>query len=161
VTKQELWENLMVLRPLRGIKDTTVLEMFLEKHVRSAAPNASQEEREKLKSFWREKLRLEQLNEATVRAEAALRRLDGAQAQQTAVTAHSAVELPSAEGDFALLRNKKWVNFDVAVRYLGITRRAVEKAAKKGSLTRAGRGPHRRISVDSLLNYSRPEKNAN
>jgi len=67
----------------------------------------------------------------------------------------------SDQGDFALLKGKQYVNFDIARRYLGIGRRAVEKAVAKGSLTAIGCGQGRRITVDSLRLYLPPSKNAN
>jgi hypothetical protein len=66
----------------------------------------------------------------------------------------------SDRGNFALLKGKAHVNFAVAGRYLGIGRRAVEKAAKKGSLTAMGRGQGRRITVISLTKYLPPLENA-
>jgi hypothetical protein len=67
----------------------------------------------------------------------------------------------SDKGDFALLEGKQYVNLAIAERYLGIGRRAVEKAAAKGSLTAIGRAQGRRITVNSLLEYLPPSKNAN
>jgi hypothetical protein len=58
-----------------------------------------------------------------------------------------------------------WMNcdrtLDVASRFGGVSRRAIEKAVKKGPLQAEGERQNRRISVESLLKYFPPEKNAN
>jgi hypothetical protein len=53
---------------------------------------------------------------------------------------------------------KKSVTLAMAGRFGGVSRRAIQKAAKKGSLEAAGEGPNRRIVVQSLLKYFPPEK---
>ena len=70
------------------------------------------------------------------------------------------------KGNVGLLRGtdgklKRAVTLDVARRFGGVSRRAIEKAAKKGSLEAAGEGPNRRIVVKSLLKYFPPENTAN
>jgi hypothetical protein len=69
------------------------------------------------------------------------------------------VEAPSRMGDATILHNREWVTIKAAASYLGITVRAVQIAAKKGSLTVKGK-PNRRISTESLLKYLPPEKTA-
>jgi hypothetical protein len=56
---------------------------------------------------------------------------------------------------------KKAVTLDVASRFGGVTRRAIEKAIEKGSLAAVGTGPNRRIPVESILKYFPPENYAN
>lgn len=68
--------------------------------------------------------------------------------------------------NLALLRGtdgqwKRAVTLDAAARYGGVGRRAIEKAARKGSLESEGDGPNRRILVESLLRYYPPESIAN
>jgi hypothetical protein len=68
--------------------------------------------------------------------------------------------------NLALLRGtddqlKRAVTVDVARRFGGVGRRAIEKAVKKGSLESEGEGPNRRIIVQSLLKYFPPKKHAN
>ena len=82
-------------------------------------------------------------------------------AQELRGQREAAVSPESDEGDFSLLKGKQYVNLDIAGRYLGIGRRAVQKAVRKGSLTASGRGPSRRITVESLLKYLSPSINAN
>jgi hypothetical protein len=70
------------------------------------------------------------------------------------------------KGNVGLLRGtdgklKRAVTLDSARRFGGVSRRAIEKAAKKGSLESAGEGPNRRIVVKSLLKYFPPENTAN
>jgi hypothetical protein len=67
------------------------------------------------------------------------------------------------KGNVEMLRDsdgklKRVVNLLDASRYGRVTRRAIEKAAKKGSLESEGQGPNRRIVVASLLKYFPPEK---
>jgi hypothetical protein len=52
---------------------------------------------------------------------------------------------------------KKAVTVDVACRFGGVGRRAIEKAVKKGSLESEGEYRNRRILVQSLLKYFPPE----
>jgi hypothetical protein len=56
---------------------------------------------------------------------------------------------------------KKAVTVDVACRFGGVSRRAIEKAVKKGALQAEGDPQNRRVLVDSLLKYFPPEDNAN
>jgi hypothetical protein len=77
----------------------------------------------------------------------------------------STAEEPAAKGRLALLRDidgkfKRVVTLETAARFGGRTRRAIEKAAKKGSLESEGDGPNRRIVVQSLLKYFPTEENA-
>lgn len=70
------------------------------------------------------------------------------------------------KGNLMILRGtdgelKRTVTLDVASRYGGVSRRAIEKAARKGSLDAEGTGPNRRILVRSLLKYYPPEENTN
>jgi hypothetical protein len=53
------------------------------------------------------------------------------------------------------------VTLDVARRYGGVSKRAIEKAATKGAIETEGKGPNRRILVVSLLKYFPPENNTN
>ena len=62
------------------------------------------------------------------------------------------------KGDFELLRGKEFVNVAVARQYLGVTRRAVEKAINKKALDASGYRLNRRISVASLCKYLPPQK---
>ena len=73
--------------------------------------------------------------------------------------AQAADSIPE-EGNADFLHGKDWVTFRTAGTYLGRTRRAIEIAAKKGSLTAQGRGQNRRISVESLVKYLPPSKSA-
>ena len=62
------------------------------------------------------------------------------------------------KGNLAILRNlhgelKEYVNLDVAARFGGVSRRAIEKAVAKGALIAVGFRLNRRISVGSLLQY--------
>lgn len=70
------------------------------------------------------------------------------------------------KGNLALLHGvdgnlKRAVTLDVARRFGGVSRRAIEKAVKKGSLHWEGEGPNRRILVQSLLTYFPSESSAN
>jgi hypothetical protein len=56
---------------------------------------------------------------------------------------------------------KRFVSFDAASRFGGVTKRAIEKAARKGSLEKEGKRLNRRILVESLLKYFPPETNEN
>jgi hypothetical protein len=56
---------------------------------------------------------------------------------------------------------KTAVTLDVARRFGGVSKRAIEKAVKKGSLQAEGKHQNRRISVSSLFKYFPPENNAN
>lgn len=73
-------------------------------------------------------------------------------------------ELDSADkGNRDLLRlksglQKEFVNIQIACRFGGVTRRAIEKAVARGDLEAVGKRQNRRISVDSLLKYFPPEK---
>jgi hypothetical protein len=77
----------------------------------------------------------------------------------------SSVHAPD-KGNVGLLQGtdgklKRAVTLDVASRFGGVSRRAIEKAAKKGSLKSAGEGPNRRIIVKSLMEYFPSEDTAN
>ena len=61
------------------------------------------------------------------------------------------------KGDFELLRGKEFVTVEVARQYLGVTRRAVEKAVNKKALEARGNRLNRRISVASLREYLPPQ----
>jgi hypothetical protein len=68
--------------------------------------------------------------------------------------------------NIALLRGtddqfKRAVTVDVARRFGGVSKRAIEKAVRKGALKSEGAGPNRRIIVQSLLDYFPPENSAN
>jgi hypothetical protein len=63
------------------------------------------------------------------------------------------VRLLQAGGEY-----KRAVSLDVACRYGGVTRRAIEDAAKRGSLQTKGKRTHRKVLVVSLLEYFPPEK---
>jgi hypothetical protein len=70
------------------------------------------------------------------------------------------------KGNWDLLRAaggklKRSVTFAVAGHFGGVTKRAIEKAAKKGALDVEGKRPNRRVLVKSLLKYFPPETNAN
>ena len=70
------------------------------------------------------------------------------------------------KGNLEILRGtdgqlKRAVNLDVAQRFGGVSRRAIEKAVKKGSLQAEGGRSNRRIVVQSLLKYFPPENNTN
>jgi hypothetical protein len=72
----------------------------------------------------------------------------------------------TGKGNWTLLQAangklKRSVTFDVASQFGGVSKRAIEKAAKKGSLEAEGERPNRRILVESLLKYFPPETNAN
>lgn len=68
------------------------------------------------------------------------------------------VEADARKGDASLLHNKDCVTIQTAARYLGVTKRAVYYAARKGSLTVGGVSPNSRISTESLLRYLPPEQ---
>jgi hypothetical protein len=69
------------------------------------------------------------------------------------------------KGNIALLRDggtyKRSVMVKTASQFGGVGKRAIEKAAQKGTLETEGKGPNRRILVKSLLEYFPPETNAN
>jgi hypothetical protein len=70
------------------------------------------------------------------------------------------------KGNVALLRGtddklKNSVTVDVACRFGGVSRRAIEKAVKGEKLNAEGERQNRRIIVQSLLKYFPPEDNAN
>jgi len=76
---------------------------------------------------------------------------------------HPASADPSERGSLDLLQApggelKRAVTLDVARRFGGVSRRAIEEAASKGSLKAEGKGPHRRVLVASLLEYFPSEK---
>lgn len=56
---------------------------------------------------------------------------------------------------------KHAVTVDVARRFGGVGRRAIEKAIKKGALKAEGESQNRRILVESLLKYFPPENSTN
>jgi hypothetical protein len=67
------------------------------------------------------------------------------------------------KGNLDILRGmggklKRAINLDSAGRFGGVSRRAIERAAHKGSLETEGKGQHRRVLVDSLLKYFPPEE---
>jgi hypothetical protein len=69
----------------------------------------------------------------------------------------------SDKGNLDILRGtdgefKRAVTLDVARRFGGVTRRAIEDAAQRGTLTTEGNRLRRRVLVDSLLKYFPPEK---
>jgi hypothetical protein len=78
-----------------------------------------------------------------------------AQSEQGAATTEN------RKGDAELLRGKDRVTIEIACQYLGITRRAVEKAIQKDKLESDGEYQNRRILTASLLRYLPPTKNAN
>jgi hypothetical protein len=53
---------------------------------------------------------------------------------------------------------KRTVTLDVARRFGGVSRRAIDQAARKGLLKTEGKGQQRRVLVDSLLKYFPSEK---
>jgi hypothetical protein len=53
---------------------------------------------------------------------------------------------------------KKAVTLDLAARFGGVTKRAIGKAVKKGTLESQGERMNRRVVVSSLLKYFPPEK---
>jgi hypothetical protein len=70
------------------------------------------------------------------------------------------------KGDLEILRGtngnfKSAVTLDVAARFGGVSRRAIEKALAKGSLGAVGTRQNRRVTVESLLKYFPPENNTN
>jgi hypothetical protein len=72
----------------------------------------------------------------------------------------------SGKGNLELLRGtdgqlKRAVTLEIARRFGGVTRRAIEKAARKGALESEGDGLNRRIIVQSLLSYYPPENSTN
>ena len=67
------------------------------------------------------------------------------------------------KGNLDLLRSidgelKQAVNLEVASRYGGVSRRAIEDAGKRNALKMKGKRHQRRVLVDSLLEYFPPEK---
>jgi len=64
------------------------------------------------------------------------------------------------KGDFALLRGQDTVNYLVAERYAGISPRRRQQAIREGKLKVCGRGKQKRITVESLLAYQPPLRNA-
>src|SRR5205823_1114243 len=69
---------------------------------------------------------------------------------------------PPDKGNVRILRGvdgklKSAVTLDVARRFGGVSRRAIEKAVKKESLQAEGDRQNRRILVPSLLKYFPPE----
>jgi hypothetical protein len=56
---------------------------------------------------------------------------------------------------------KDAVPIDLARRYGGVSRRAIEKAIKRGTLQARGERLNRVVSVESLLVYFPPETNTN
>jgi hypothetical protein len=69
------------------------------------------------------------------------------------------------KGNMAILRGtdgrmKTAVTLDVARRFGGVSKRAIERAAEKGALRSEGKRTNRRITVESLLKYFPPEYNA-
>ncbi len=68
------------------------------------------------------------------------------------------------KGNMAILRAdgklKHSVTLEVASRFGGVGKRAIEKAAAKGALKADGNRTNRRITVESLLKYFPPENNA-
>lgn len=58
-------------------------------------------------------------------------------------------------------KRKDLVTFNTAAKFGGVTKRAIEKAAAKGSLKAVGSSRNRRISVPSLLEYFPPENSTN
>lgn len=69
---------------------------------------------------------------------------------------------PLDTGNLAILRGidgklKDAVTLDTARRFGGVSRRAIEKTARKGSLHVDGERLNRRVSVQSLLKYFPPE----
>jgi hypothetical protein len=69
----------------------------------------------------------------------------------------------SDQGNLAILRDtagelRRAVTLDVAHRFGGVSRRAIEEAAHKGLLKTEGRHQQRRVLVESLLKYFPPEK---
>jgi hypothetical protein len=75
-------------------------------------------------------------------------------------------ESSADKGKIKILRGldgklKNTVTLDVASRFGGVSRRAIEKAVKKRTLLAEGDRLNRRILVHSLLKYFPPEDNAN
>jgi hypothetical protein len=75
-------------------------------------------------------------------------------------------EKPVDKGNLGILRGvngelKRAVTLDIASRFGGVSRRAIEGAAKNGRLKSEGSRMNRRVLVDSLLQYFPPERNAN
>lgn len=73
------------------------------------------------------------------------------------------IEAPSEKGNFAILQGpdgnlKRAVTLEIARRFGGVSRRAIDAAAKKGSLRTEGRRQQRRVLVASLIEYFPPEK---
>jgi hypothetical protein len=64
------------------------------------------------------------------------------------------------KGNLALLGSRQSVNFRVAERYAGIGARRRQQAMAEGKFTVVGAGKKRRITVESLLKYQPPLKNA-
>jgi hypothetical protein len=88
--------------------------------------------------------------------------LDRSTAEPTGPTGELAVR-KSDKGNLGILlatdgKLKRAVTLDVASRFGGVTRRAIEDAARKGWLKTEGRRQQRRVLVDSLLEYFPPEK---
>jgi hypothetical protein len=72
-------------------------------------------------------------------------------------------EQPLKKGKLSILRGvdgqlKRAVTLDIASQYGGVSRRAIEDAAKKGRLKTEGERTNRRVLVDSLLEYFPPEE---
>src|SRR6185503_18651215 len=67
------------------------------------------------------------------------------------------------KGNLDLLRGtdgqlKRAVTLEIARRYADVSRRAIDDAAKKGTLKTEGKHQRRRVLVESLLKYSPSEK---
>jgi hypothetical protein len=55
-------------------------------------------------------------------------------------------------------KRRRAVTLDIARRFGGVSRRAIDAAAHKGLLKTEGKRQQRRVLVDSLLQYFPPEK---
>jgi hypothetical protein len=120
-------------------------ETRLEECALEALPTGTDDERAEFKRYWRDQIR---------RNRAAMDSPAFADAAQSALVATATPKKANA----TLLKGKEYVPVHTACSYLGVGRRAVEYAMKKGSLTSQGRSQNRKISTDSLLKYLPPEE---
>ena len=85
-----------------------------------------------------------------------------ATAERAATSEPASVSKPD-KGNLEILRGlggelKRAVNLDVARRFGGVTRRAIEDAAHKGWLETEGKRQNRRVLVQSLVKYFPQDK---
>ena len=86
----------------------------------------------------------------------------GKEAREPTMTNPDVRATPVDKGNLAILRGldgelKRAVSLDVARRFGGVSRRAIEDAASKGALMTEGKRTQRKVLVRSLLDYFPPE----